>query len=222
MNDLLVEARKVTKKYGQTDVLCGIDLALKKGTITSLVGASGAGKTTLLQILGTLDVPDSGEVIYKGQTLSMQNQSRLAKFRNENLGFVFQFHNLMSEFSAIENVAMPAFIAGKHTGSSRAKAADLLSYLGLADRIHHKPSQLSGGEQQRVAIARAIMNSPELVLADEPTGNLDGKNSLEIFDLFRKLTIEKQITFLVATHNEHLAQKTDSIVRMKDGQIMWS
>lgn len=216
----LLQARNIVKSYGQLQVLKGVDLSLAEGEIVTLVGASGAGKSTLLQILGTLDDPDRGEIEFGGQDVLKMRASAKAAFRNTQLGFVFQFHYLLPEFNALENIALPAYIAGQEKEAANKRASELLAYFGLSDRETHKPGQLSGGEQQRVAVARALVNSPRLILADEPTGNLDSVNSENLYQLFTQLAREMGIGFLITTHNENLAQAADRCLRMRDGQVL--
>lgn len=221
MNDLLV-AQNITKFYGpdeaRVEVLRGVDLNVREGEAVSIVGASGAGKSTLLHILGTLDLPSAGDVYFKGQSLYKQSESELAKFRNTSLGFVFQFHHLMSEFTAIENVEMPALIAGDRRKDVRQRSEELLKVLGLSQRKDHYPSQLSGGEQQRIAIARALIQRPSLLLADEPTGNLDAKNGLLIQDLFFELRDRYGLTLIVVTHDLKFAQRFPRRLSLQDGR----
>ncbi|RYY39623.1 MAG: ABC transporter ATP-binding protein [Chitinophagaceae bacterium] len=216
----LLQATGIHKRFGQLQVLKGVDLSLEKGEIVSIVGPSGSGKSTLLHILGTLDRPDAGRVFLGKTELSQLSSSRLAEVRNRSIGFVFQFHHLLPEFSAIENVCIPAWIAGRRNSSVRAEAERLLALLGLGHRLQHKPSELSGGEQQRVAVARALVNNPDIVFADEPTGNLDSANARELHDLFFRLRQELGQTFLIVTHNEELAQLSDRVVSMKDGKVI--
>lgn len=216
----MLQANGIHKHYGQLHVLKGVDFSLSQGELVTLVGASGAGKSTLLQILGTLDNPDQGTVIFEGQSLSFLSERAKAAFRNEKVGFVFQFHHLLPEFNALENVALPAYIAGQDRRAADRRAAELLDYLGLKERATHRPSQLSGGEQQRVAVARALINNPRLILADEPTGNLDSANSARLYDLFVQLAAELGIGFLITTHNEELARAAHRCVRMVDGLIL--
>jgi len=215
----MLTAQGILKSYGSLKVLKGIDIEIMEKEVVSIVGASGAGKTTLLQILGTLDRPDGGVVLFKGQDVSKLNQRALASFRNRNVGFVFQFHQLLPEFTAIENVCIPALIAGKHHSEAEKRAVELLEFLGLGERLDHKPSQLSGGEQQRVAVARAIMNNPSVIMADEPSGNLDTENKKELHKLFFRLRDTFGLTFIIVTHDPQLASMSDRIIRIKDGLI---
>jgi lipoprotein-releasing system ATP-binding protein len=216
---MLLSAKNISKSYGNLKVLNDVSLEVKKGEIVSLVGASGAGKSTLLHILGTLDRPDSGSVTIQDKNIFTQNDKALASFRNLQIGFIFQFHHLLPEFTAIENVCIPAFIAKKDKAKAEARAKELLSLLNLAHRTEHKPGELSGGEQQRVAVARALMNSPSLVLADEPSGNLDSDNAKELHKLFFELRDKLGQTFIIVTHNEDLAKMADRTILMKDGRI---
>ena len=211
--------KNIHKNYGSLPVLKGIDLHIQQGEIVSIVGASGAGKSTLLHIAGTLDRPDTGQVFIANQEVTKLKNNDLAKFRNEKLGFIFQFHNLLGEFTALENVCMPAFIGGKEKGVKE-KAEELLVLLGLQDRIHNLPSQMSGGEQQRTAVARALINSPSIVFADEPSGNLDSKNAQELHQLFFDLRDKFNQTFVIVTHNEELANMADRKLVMQDGMLM--
>jgi len=223
----MIEAKKISKYYDQRQVLKGVDLHIQKGEIVSIVGSSGAGKTTLLQILGTLDRPNSikstvdnpSELIINGQNVLAMNDKELSKFRNLNLGFIFQFHQLLPEFTALENVCIPAFIANKSKQETEIEARKLLDYLGLSHRINHKPNELSGGEQQRVAVARALINKPAIIFADEPSGNLDTVSAENLHQLFFKLRDEFGQTFVIVTHNEELANKADRKLVMVDGQI---
>ncbi|HUW92411.1 MAG TPA: ABC transporter ATP-binding protein [Bacteroidales bacterium] len=215
----MIRAGGITKSYGDLKVLKGIDLEIRDKEVVAIVGASGAGKTTLLQILGTLDRPDAGTVIYNGSDVSNLPQRALAAFRNKNIGFVFQFHQLLPEFTALENVCIPALIAGTAKNEAEEKAASLLGFLGMAERLDHKPSQLSGGEQQRVAVARAIINSPSVILADEPSGNLDTENKKDLHNLFFRLRDTFGHTFIIVTHDPQLAAMSDRIIRIKDGMI---
>lgn len=216
----MLKARSIHKTYGQLEILKGVDLDVKKGEIVTIVGASGAGKSTLLNILGTLDRPDSGQLAIEGHELSKLSNRNLSLFRNLKIGFIFQFHHLLAEFNALENVCIPAFIAGKPRGEAEKRATELLELLGLADRLTHKPNQLSGGEQQRVAVARALINNPALIFADEPSGNLDSTNARELHELFLKLRNDFQQTFVIVTHNEELAGLSDRQLLMKDGLII--
>ncbi|MBI4929692.1 MAG: ABC transporter ATP-binding protein [Bacteroidetes bacterium] len=215
----MIQANDVYKSYGTLHVLKGVSLEVKKGEIVSIVGASGAGKTTLLQILGTLDRADNGEVKINDTNLRTLSERKLSDFRNKQIGFVFQFHHLLPEFTALENVCLPAFIAGKTKTEAEAKANELLNFLGLTERAHHKPSELSGGEQQRVAVARALINNPSVILADEPSGNLDSATAKELHNLFFTLREKFQQTFVIVTHNEELANMADRKLTMKDGMI---
>ncbi len=216
----MLKATSIEKSYGQLKVLKGIDFEIKSGEVVAIVGASGAGKSTLLHILGTLDMPDKGSVEIKGRDVFSQSSKSLAAFRNNALGFVFQFHNLLPEFSALENVIIPGLISGTSEKKVKDRANELLKMLGLEDRIHHKPSELSGGEQQRIAVARAMINSPDLILADEPSGNLDSKNALELHHLFFQLRKEIGQTFIIVTHNEELSKMADRRITMADGVII--
>ena len=216
----MIKVRNIQKTYSALRVLKGIDLDIARGEIVSIVGASGAGKTTLLHILGTLDRPDTGELEINGIQVHKLSEKRLAAFRNRHIGFVFQFHHLLPEFTALENVCIPAFIAKVSRREAEAKAMELLDYLGLKDRISHKPSQLSGGEAQRVAVARALINSPDVILADEPSGNLDSENARELHKLFFALREKFTQTFVIVTHNEDFAALSDRKLVMKDGLIV--
>jgi lipoprotein-releasing system ATP-binding protein len=213
----MITAKNITKAYNQLKVLKGTSLTINEGEVVAIVGASGAGKTTLLQILGTLDKPDSGEIIINNIDVTHLSAKKLAAFRNSKIGFIFQFHQLLPEFTALENVCFPAWIGNKTETEARAK--ELLNYLNLGERLNHKPGQLSGGEQQRVAVARALINKPAVVFADEPSGNLDSKNAEELHDLFFKLKKEFNQTFVIVTHNEALANRADRKLVMKDGVI---
>lgn len=215
----MIDVKNITKSFGQLQVLKGIDLHIDKGEIVSIVGPSGAGKTTLLQIIGTLDRPDGGQVVVDGVDVSRMSSGKLADFRNSHLGFVFQFHQLLPEFTALENVMIPAFIAGKSGSEAKHRAKELLDFMNLSDRLQHKPNELSGGEKQRVAVARALMNQPSVILADEPSGSLDSKNKEELHNLFFKLREEFGQTFVIVTHDEQLAQTTDRTIKMKDGRL---
>jgi len=216
----MLKAKSIHKSYGQLQILKGVDLEVQKGEIVTIVGASGAGKSSLLNILGTLDRPDSGELYINDIELNKLSNKNLSDFRNRQIGFIFQFHHLLAEFSALENVCIPAFIAGKSKSDAEKKAGELLDLLGLKDRLHHKPNQLSGGEQQRVAVARALINNPALIFADEPSGNLDSVNALELHELFIRLKNDFRQTFVIVTHNEDLANLSDRTVTMKDGLIV--
>jgi len=216
----MLKAVEVQKSYGSLKVLKGVNIHVEKGEVVAIVGASGAGKSTLLHILGTLDAPDQGKVLVDGKNLFENGVSDLAKFRNKNIGFVFQFHNLLPEFSALENVMMPGLIAGTDEKTVRKKGMDLLNLLGLGDRFDHKPSEMSGGEQQRTAVARALINSPSLVFADEPSGNLDSKNAADLHQLFFKLKKDLGHTFVIVTHNIEFANMADRKLEMKDGVII--
>lgn len=216
---MLVIAQGLEKSYGSLHVLKGIDLTIQKGEIVSIVGASGAGKSTLLHLLGTLDMPDKGKISLNGAEIQDLRGPALAKFRNKHIGFIFQFHQLLPEFTATENAMMPALIAGKSFAEAEIAALQLLEMLGLKDRLQHKPSQLSGGEQQRVAIARALINDPDLILADEPSGNLDSENAKALHELFFELRTKLNQTFIIVTHNQELADMADRKLVMKDGQI---
>ncbi len=218
----MIEAKNLHKKYGSLEVLKGVDLSIKSGEVISIVGASGAGKTTLLQLLGTLEKPSNPkECILKINDVSINDLSekQLASFRNKNIGFIFQFHQLLPEFTALENVCIPAYIQGKSKKESEARGIELLTYLGLADRTKHKPSELSGGEQQRVAVARALMNQPKVVFADEPSGNLDSTSAENLHRLFFDLRDKFGQTFVIVTHNEELANMADRKLEMVDGKI---
>ena len=217
---MILKGKQITKSYGELQVLKGIDIEIKKGEIVSIVGASGAGKSTLLHILGTLDEADSGDLLIKDKNITKFNNNQMARFRNLNIGFVFQFHNLLPEFSAMENICIPGFIGKQNTREVENKALQLMDLLGISDRKDNKPSELSGGEQQRTSVARALINDPEIVFADEPSGNLDSKNAEELHNLFFKLREELSQTFVIVTHNEHLAQMADRILEIKDGLIV--
>ena len=216
----MIQATNIVKRFGDLEVLRGVDLAVSKGEVISIVGASGAGKTTLLQILGTLDLPDEGVVRIGGQSTAGMSRRELSAFRNANLGFVFQFHRLLPEFSALENVLMPAWIAGTSAAEATPRAEALLRELGLGHRMEHNPAELSGGEQQRVAVARALMNRPKVLLADEPSGNLDSENAALLHDLFFELRERHGQTVVLVTHNEELAARADRTLRMADGRFV--
>ena len=216
----MIEIKGVTKSFGSLQVLKGIDLCIEKGEIVSIVGPSGAGKTTLLQILGTLDKPDNGSVVVDGIETSTLSTNKLSEFRNKHLGFVFQFHQLLPEFTAIENIMIPAYIAGMKPKEARIRAEELLEFMGLSNRANHKPNELSGGEKQRVAVARALMNNPAVILADEPSGSLDSKNKEELHKLFFDLRDKFGQTFVIVTHDETLATLTDRNIHLKDGRIV--
>lgn len=215
----MIRVSQIEKSYGKVKVLKGLSLEIEAGEMVSIVGRSGAGKTTLLQIMGTLDLPDKGEVWLNNQNISLLNDKALARFRNENIGFVFQFHQLLPEFTALENVCIPSFIAKKERKATMLEAERLLDYLGLKDRISHKPAELSGGEQQRVAVARALINKPSIVLADEPSGNLDSTSAENLHHLFLNLRKDFGYTFVLVTHNEKLAALSDRIIHMIDGKV---
>jgi lipoprotein-releasing system ATP-binding protein len=216
----MLRATGINKSYGQLQVLKNVELEIAKGEVVAIVGASGAGKSTLLHILGTLDTPDSGQVYINGMNVFSRTSKTLAGFRNKSIGFVFQFHNLLPEFTAFENVLIPGIISGGDEKKISEKANKLLTMLGLSDRMDHKPSQLSGGEQQRTAVARALINSPDLILADEPSGNLDSKNAIELHNLFFKLRQELNQTFVIVTHNNDLSQMADRRIELRDGTIV--
>ena len=215
----MIEVRNLTKSFGSLQVLRGVNLSVERGEVISIVGPSGAGKTTLLQLIGALDTPDGGSIMFDGRALGAMNGAQLAKFRNAHIGFVFQFHQLLPEFTAIENVAIPALIAGRSLAEANKEAMELLALMGLADRAHHKPSQLSGGENQRVAVARALVNRPDVILADEPSGSLDSRNKEELHRLFFDLRDKFGQTFIIVTHDEGLAAVTDRTIRMVDGIV---
>ncbi len=216
----MIDIKGITKSFGSLQVLKGIDLHIDKGEVVSIVGPSGAGKTTLLQIIGSLDKADDGEVVVDGIDISRLSTSKLSDFRNKHLGFVFQFHQLLPEFTAIENIMIPAYIAGKSTKEAKAKAEELLGFLDLTHRANHKPNELSGGEKQRVAVARALINNPAVILADEPSGSLDTKNKEELHQLFFELRDKFGQTFIIVTHDEGLASITDRTIHLKDGIIV--
>lgn len=216
----MLSAQHITKSYGRLQVLRGVSLEVAPGEVVALVGSSGAGKSTLLQIVGTLDTADAGCVEFEGENILSLSEKQKAAFRNEQLGFVFQFHHLLPEFTALENVCMPALIGGKRPSEIEDKAQNLLARLGLQDRMDHKPSELSGGEQQRVSVARALINEPRLILADEPTGNLDTHNGDELYQLIFDLAKTTGVGFLIATHNMVLAERSDHVIRIQDGLIV--
>ena len=215
----MLVAKNIHKRYSDVEVLNGVDLSIQKGEIVSIIGASGAGKSTLLHILGTLDRPDNGSILLNDTQVEKLSGKALAAFRNNQIGFVFQFHHLLPEFSALENVLIPGWIGKKNKTTIDKRAKELLDYLGLSNKLENKPEQLSGGEQQRVAVARALINNPSIILADEPTGNLDSANANELHQLFIKLRNEFNQSFLIVTHNQDLAKKSDRILQMKDGKI---
>lgn len=215
----MIESKDITKSYGDLKVLKGVNFTINKGEIVSVVGASGAGKTTLLQILGTLDRADGGDIVFENKSTSALSKKDLAQFRNHNIGFVFQFHHLLPEFTAFENVCLPGYIGKRNKKEVEKRAKELLIQLGLENRIEHKPNELSGGEQQRVSVARALINDPALILADEPSGNLDSKTAKELHQLFFDLRDKFQQTFVIVTHNEDLAKMADRTLVMKDGMI---
>lgn len=216
----MIKANAIKKSYGTLNVLKGVNIEIKKGEVISIVGASGAGKSTLLHILGTLDRANNGTLEINGTVISTLNDKKLAEFRNKNIGFVFQFHHLLPEFTALENICIPAFIAGTSKKQAEEKAKDLLIFLGLENRMDHKPNELSGGEQQRVAVARALINTPSVVFADEPSGNLDSSTAKELHQLFFTLREKFNQTFVIVTHNEELADMADRKLVMKDGNIV--
>ncbi len=217
---MILQANRISKKYGNLEVLKNVSLQVNKGEIVSLVGPSGAGKSTLLHILGTLDRPDTGNVTIQQQDVFKLSEKELAGFRNRSIGFIFQFHHLLPEFTAIENICIPAFIAGKAKHETESRAKELLALLNLSHRGNHKPTELSGGEQQRVAVARALINNPALIMADEPSGNLDTNNARELHKLFFELRDKLNQTFIIVTHNEELANMADRKIQMKDGNIV--
>lgn len=216
----MIKAKNIQHSYGNLKVLKGVDLDINKGEFVCIVGASGAGKTTLLQLLGTLDKLQEGSLIINNKQVDTLNEKELAAFRNKEIGFVFQFHNLLNEFTALENICLPAYIAGMDKKLAEEKALELLNLLGISSRAKHKPDELSGGEQQRVAVARALINSPSIILADEPSGNLDSKNAKELHNLFLKLNKELEQTFVIITHNNDLAKLGSRTLEMKDGKII--
>lgn len=216
----MIEGIGLSKSYGSLQVLKSVNVSIKQGEIVSITGPSGAGKSTLLQLLGTLDHPQEGEVLYNGEAVSQLKSNKLAAFRNKNIGFIFQFHHLLPEFTAIENVCMPGLIQGISKKEAMIRASELLHKLGLGSRLEHKPNELSGGEQQRVAVARALMNNPKVIFADEPSGNLDTENAEELHNLFLELRKDFGQTFVIVTHNEDLAAMADRVIKMKDGEII--
>ena len=215
----MIEIKDINKSYGALQVLRDVCVDIRQGEVVSIVGPSGAGKTTLLQIIGTLDKPDSGSIVFNGTDVLKLKGRELAHFRNRNIGFVFQFHQLLPEFTALENVAMPALLGGTRQSEAYKRAGELLEYMGLGERVDHKPAQLSGGESQRVAVARALINNPGVILADEPSGSLDSQNKRELHDLFFRLRREMNQTFVIVTHDELLAQQADRVLHMRDGAI---
>ena len=215
----MIQLHDIRKSFGTLEVLKGIDLTINRGEVVSIVGPSGAGKTTLLQILGTLDRPDSGQVLFDSIDISAYKEKQLSAFRNQHIGFVFQFHQLLPEFTAVENVMMPALIGGASMSDARSRAMEMLEYLHLTDRALHKPAELSGGEKQRVAVARALVNRPQVILADEPSGSLDTQNKEELHRLFFDLRDQLGQTFIIVTHDETLAATTDRTIRLRDGRI---
>ena len=216
----MIELKGIKKSFGSLEVLKGIDLHIDKGEVVSIVGPSGAGKTTLLQIMGTLDQPDSGRIVIHGEDVSGFSQKRLARFRNQHLGFVFQFHQLLPEFTALENVMIPALIAGRDEAESKEEATKLLTRLGLAERASHHPNELSGGEKQRVAVARALINKPQILFADEPTGNLDSKTTKEVMEMIRKFARTFHQTIVLVSHDPEMTEYADRIVTLVDGEII--
>jgi lipoprotein-releasing system ATP-binding protein len=216
----LLAAQNLHKRYGPVEILKGVDVSIARGEVVSIVGSSGAGKSTLLHILGTLDKADAGTVVLNGANITQLHGNALARFRNRHIGFVFQFHHLLPEFTALENVCIPGWLADSKKGDVKRRAEELLTLLGLSHRLHNKPGAMSGGEQQRVAVARALINQPDIVFADEPTGNLDSANAKELHNLFFELRQKMTQTFLIVTHNEELAQLSDRILHMKDGKII--
>jgi lipoprotein-releasing system ATP-binding protein len=216
----MITVKNIHKSFDTLEVLKGVDLEIQKGEIVSIVGPSGAGKTTLLQLIGTLDKPDQGQILIDEVDFSKLSEKQLALFRNQRIGFIFQFHQLLPEFTALENVMIPALIAGADSKKTRVRARELLGYLGLSERLEHKPSELSGGEKQRVAVARALMNQPSVILADEPSGSLDSKNKEELHTLLFELRDKFELTIVIVTHDKELAQLSDRIIEMKDGNIV--
>ncbi len=216
----MIKLREIKKSFDSLEVLKGIDLEIHSGEVVSIVGPSGAGKTTLLQIMGTLDRPNEGDILFRGESLSGLSDRQLAEFRNKNIGFVFQFHQLLPEFTALENIMIPAFIAGRERSEVEREAKRILSFMGLSKRASHKPNELSGGERQRIAVSRALINNPAVILADEPSGSLDSKNKEELHQLFFELRSELGQTFVIVTHDEELAKLTDRTINMVDGRII--
>lgn len=216
----MIELDNITRSFGSLQVLKGINLNIERGEVVSITGPSGAGKTTLLQIMGSLDKPDGGRVLYDGQDITRMNEKEISAFRNRHIGFVFQFHQLLPEFTALENITIPMLIAGQGMRQANARAKELLELLGLADRADHKPAELSGGEKQRIAVARALANQPDVILADEPSGSLDTKNKEELHKLFFSLRNQLGQTFVIVTHDESLAAMTDRTIRLLDGSIL--
>jgi len=217
---MMLQAKGIHKAYGALPILKGVDITVEKGEIVSIVGASGAGKSTLLHIIGTLDKPDQGSIFIDGVDIHKLSAKKLSAFRNEHIGFVFQFHHLLPEFTALENVCIPAFIRGQGRTEAETKAKELLELLGVSHRIDHKPAEMSGGEQQRVSVARALMNDPSIILADEPSGNLDSENAAALHQLFFDLRNKFQQTFIIVTHNEELARISDRTIHMRDGLVV--
>ncbi|PUV22297.1 lipoprotein-releasing system ATP-binding protein LolD [Sphingobacterium athyrii] len=217
---MMLQAKGIHKAYGALPILKGVDISVEKGEIVSIVGASGAGKSTLLHIIGTLDKPDQGSIFINGVDIHKLNAKKLSAFRNEHIGFVFQFHHLLPEFTALENVCIPAFIHGQGRAEAEKKAKELLELLGVSHRIDHKPAEMSGGEQQRVSVARALINDPSIILADEPSGNLDSENAAALHQLFFDLRTKFQQTFIIVTHNEELARISDRTIHMRDGLVV--
>lgn len=216
----MIQTQGITKSFGNLQVLKGIDLTINKSEVVAIVGPSGAGKTTLLQIIGTLDTPDNGQLFINGTETGKLSEKELASFRNKNIGFVFQFHQLLPEFTALENVMIPAFIAREKASDAERRAKEILDFMKLSDRMTHKPAELSGGEKQRVAVARALINKPSVILADEPSGSLDTKNKEELHSLFFELRDQMHQTFVIVTHDEQLAANTDRVIHIKDGVVL--